>query len=58
MLPGNACGPPIWVALSFIGFEILHKRGLGVEFTSALFKKICVLVGFAYVEDCDLIQAG
>ena len=54
---GNVCGPSIWTALSSVVLEIPHKRGLGTKFTSALSKQLFTLVGFAYVENCGLIQA-
>ena len=56
VLQGNARGPSIWIALSSVLFEILHKGGFRTKFKSALSKKILTLVGFAYVDDCDLIQ--
>ena len=30
VLQGNACGPTIWILISSIVFEILHKRGFAV----------------------------
>ena len=57
VLKVNACGLLIWTVLSSIVFEILHKRGLGTKLTSALSKQSFTLVGFAYVDDCNLIQA-
>ena len=58
VLQGNAAGPTIWVLVSSIIFDILHKRGLSVEFCTSLSKQVFKLVGFAYVDDCDLIQSG
>ena len=58
VLQGNAAGPTIWSLLSSIIFEILHKRGFAVEFCTSISKELFCLVGFAYVDDSDLIQTG
>ena len=58
VLQGNASGPTIWSVLSSVIFEILHDKGFGVEFCSTLSKQLFLLVGFSYVDDCDLIQSG
>jgi hypothetical protein len=57
ILQGNACGPQIWSILSSIIFEILSKRGFSVHFCSSLSKSLFTLLGFSYVDDCDLLQA-
>ena len=58
MLQGNAAGPVVWAVLSSIIFKILRKKGYSDEFCSCLSKQLFELVGFAYVDDCDLIQSG
>ena len=58
VLQGNASGPTIWSLLSSIVFEVLHKRGFATKFCTSLSKQIFQLVGFAYVDDCDLVQVG
>ena len=58
VLQGNAAGPTIWTILSSVVFEILHQRGFSVKFCSALSKQVFFLIGFSYVDDCDLIQSG
>jgi hypothetical protein len=58
VLQGNASGPTIWSILSSVIFEILHDKGFGVEFCSTISKQLFLLVGFSYVDDCDLIQSG
>jgi hypothetical protein len=55
VLQGNASGPTIWSVLSSVIFEILHDKGFGVEFCSTISKQLFLLVGFSYVDDCDLI---
>ena len=58
VLQGNACGPTIWALVSSIIFEILHKRGFAVPFCTSISQEVFKLVGFAYVDDSDLIQTG
>jgi len=58
VLQGNASGPTIWSVLSSIIFEILHKRGFAIEYCTSISKELFHMVGFAYVDDCDLIQSG
>ena len=58
VLQGNASGPAIWSVLSLVIFEILHTRGFGTPFCSALSKQLFLLVGFSYVDDCDMFQCG
>ena len=58
VLQGNASGPTIWSVLSSVIFDILHRRGFGVHFCSAISKELFIIVGFSYVDDCDLFQSG
>ena len=36
VLQGNACGPSIWLTLSSVIFDILHKRGFTSNITSVI----------------------
>ena len=58
VLQRNASGPTIWSVLSSVIFEILHEKGFGVEFCSAISKQLFLMVGFSYVDDWGLIQSG
>lgn len=58
VLQGNASGPTIWTILSSVIFSCLHSRGFSACFCSALSLQLFSLVGFCYVDDCDLIQTG
>ena len=58
VLQGNATGPTVWILLSSVVFEILHKRGFAVEMCTSISKQLFQMVGFAYVDDCDLFQSG
>ena len=58
VLQGNTCGPDKLITLSSVVFDILHKRGFGVDVTSSISKDFFKIVGFAYVDNYDLIQSG
>ena len=58
VLQGNAAGPTIWVLVSSVIFEILHRRGFAAQICTSISKDVFKLVGFSYVDDCDLIQSG
>jgi len=58
ILQGNASGPAIWTLISSLVFDILRKNRHSDSFCSAISKELFLLVGFAYVDDCDLIQPG
>ena len=58
VLQGNAAGPTIWILVSSVIFEVLHKRGFAVQICTSVSKETFKLVGFSYVDDCDLIQSG
>ena len=55
---GNGSGPTIWTILSSVIFSCLHSRGFSINFCLVLSKQLFVIVGFAYVNDCDLFQTG
>ena len=58
VLQGNASGPVIWLAISSVIFKILHKRNFTSAMISSISKQVFTLIGFAYVDDCDLFQIG
>lgn len=37
---------------------MLYKLGFGCNIITAISKQLVTLVGFAYVDDCGLIQTG
>ena len=55
---GHGAGPQIWSVLSSIIFSILTDLGFSSEFINALTTEMFRLSGFAYVDDCDLVQLG
>ena len=58
ILQGNASGPAIWTIISSLIFDIIRTKGYSNRFCSAISKELFLLVGFAYVDNCDLIQSG
>ena len=58
VLQGNASGPAIWAAISSVIFKTLHKRLFTSAMMSSISKQLFTLIGFAYVDDCDLFQIG
>ena len=55
---GNGAGPGLWACVSTPLFEILRKEGYGGYFKSPITGTIFSLVGFAFVDDADLLQTG
>jgi hypothetical protein len=55
---GNGAGPQIWALVSTPVLNMLRAQGLGATFTSALSKLSTTLVGFAFVDDTDLVTSG
>jgi hypothetical protein len=55
---GNGAGPQIWALVSTPVLNMLRAQGLGATFTSALTKLSTSLVGFAFVDDTDLVTSG
>jgi hypothetical protein len=55
---GNGAGPQIWALVSTPVLNMLRSQGLGATFVSALSRKSTTLVGFAFVDDTDLVTSG
>ena len=58
VIQGNTSGPTIWSLLSSIIFEVLNKRSFPVKYCTSISKQVFHLVGFYYVDDCDIVQSG
>jgi hypothetical protein len=52
---GNGAGPAIWAVVSTPIFEMMRAAGHGAQFTMAISGEKILLVGFAFVDDTDLI---
>ena len=57
-LKGNAAGSAIWSVLGSIILMFFHERGFSSKITSSISKQLFTLIGFDYVDDCDLFQVG
>ena len=55
---GNGAGPAIWVVISAILLQIMRDSGWGFTWTTALSMTAVFLVGFAFVDDTDLIHVA
>jgi hypothetical protein len=55
---GNGAGPVIWAVVSSPVLQLLRKEGYGAFFKAAISGNEIRLVGYAFVDDTDLIQTG
>jgi endonuclease/exonuclease/phosphatase family metal-dependent hydrolase len=55
---GNGAGPQIWAAVSTVLLQALRSIGGGGMFTSAITNKTFQFVGYAFVDDTDLVVTG
>ena len=53
---GNGASPAIWAVVSTPVLNMLHAAGHGVSFRLAITEDSFNLVGFAFVDDSDVIQ--
>ena len=51
-------GPTLWSTSSLVILEILRDKGFGTEFCRPISKATLHLVGFSYVDDCDLVATA
>ena len=54
----NGAGPIIWAAVSSPLLQVLKEDGYGTYFCTALSDKPIRIVGYAFVDDTDLIQTA
>lgn len=55
---GNGAGPAIWVAISTLLLQIMENHGFGTQLTSAMMNRTCSLVGYAFVDNMDLVHTA
>lgn len=55
---GNGAGPMIWAVVSTPLLEMLREDGFGTFFRLAISREQIRIVGFAFVDDTDLIQTA
>jgi hypothetical protein len=53
---GNGAGPQIWAAISTPLFNMLRSEGCGLHLLSSISKEPLHFVGYAYVDDTDLVS--
>ena len=54
---GDSCEPQIWSIISSIVFSSLFTQGFGIHFVNSFTTEIEQLIGFIYVDDCDMIES-
>lgn len=55
---GNRFSPAIWAAVSTVLLGILREQGYGSTMISTITKQAILLVGFAFVDDNNLVKIG
>jgi hypothetical protein len=55
---GNGTGPGIWAVVSTPVFNLLRQQGYGATFELAISGGDVKLMGFAFVDDSDIIQTA
>ncbi len=55
---GNGAGPALWLATSIPLIESVCRNGQLASFLSPITRQQASLVGFLYVDDCDLMAFG
>jgi hypothetical protein len=55
---GNGAGPAIWAVVSTLFLNVLRSKGFGCEFCFSLSSTYYNFVGYAFVDDTDLIQSS
>ena len=56
ILQGNGAGPAIWVAVSSPLLDPMRDAGCGIQLKTLHGTEPEHIVGFAFVDDCDLLQ--
>jgi hypothetical protein len=52
---GNGAGPQIWAAISSVVLDMLRQSGMGGVFESPITRQQLHIVGYAYVDDTDIL---
>lgn len=58
ILQGNGAGPAFWYAVSILLVLLLHTKGHGAKYRSALALQTTILAGLLFVDDTDLVAYG
>ena len=54
---GNGMGPSLWCLMSTVIIKTCKRKGHGTTIRTPISKKIVSLLGFAFVDDADLVTA-
>ena len=49
--------PQIWSIIRYVVFSSLQSQGIGIHFANSFPREIAQLVGFSYIDDCDMVQS-
>ena len=55
---GNGLGPSLWALISSIIFKVCKASGYGMNLTTAILKQEISFMGFAFVDDADLVAGA
>ena len=55
---GNGLGPALWALISSIIIKMCKTMGHGIKVTTPIFKQEVSLLGFAFVDDADLVYGA
>ena len=55
---GNAAATTIWATISLVLLQMLKEEGFGASIITPLTQELIQTVGFAFVDDADLIQSA
>ena len=55
---GIGLGPTLWALISSIRFKMCKARGHGMNLTTPISKNVISFMGFAFVDDADLIAGA
>ncbi len=55
---GNGCGPAVWALISAVLIDMMYRAGHGCQLVSPLSQSLLSFVGYAFVDDTDLVQIG
>ena len=53
----NGTEHQIWSIISNVLFSALQYQGFGIPFSNYFMREVAQLVGFSYVEYCDMVQS-
>ena len=58
ILQGNGSGPVLWLAVSTPLIEMMRTQGHGIKYTTPLTRENDDFIGFAFVDDTDLVSGN